>query len=218
MNKMSIVKERFNNKRLAILGLGSENLAFLKFLAKNQVKAEITICDAANEESLKEKLADVKGMLLASLGRATNAAHTNLRGCLNLKFRTGKNYDARLTDFDIILRAPGYPLFSKNLIKAKKAGVEISSAMKMFFEFCPTKNIIGVTGSKGKGTTSSLIYEILKSALAKNNTPRPTGTPLSRGDLKKVWLGGKTGRFRSFGIIQLSIGRFGSKSAYRRYH
>ncbi|MCK5510282.1 UDP-N-acetylmuramoyl-L-alanine--D-glutamate ligase, partial [Candidatus Parcubacteria bacterium] len=45
--------------------------------------------------------------------------------------------------------------------KAKKFGVEISSPIKLFFELCPTKNIIGVTGTKGKGTTSSLIYEIV---------------------------------------------------------
>ncbi|HTW96995.1 MAG TPA: UDP-N-acetylmuramoyl-L-alanine--D-glutamate ligase, partial [Candidatus Methylomirabilis sp.] len=81
-------------------------------------------------------------------------------------------------------RSPGYPLFNPNLIKAKKAGVEISSPMKLFFQLCPTKNIIGVTGSKGKGTTSSLVYEILKKATI---TPNPS---LGR---RGIFLGGNIG-------------------------
>lgn len=74
-----------------------------------------------------------------------------------------KNYLKKLERFDLIFRSPGIPYNLPALKKARKAGVEFSSATKLFFEEYKGK-IIGVTGTKGKGTTSTLIYEILRSA------------------------------------------------------
>lgn len=74
-----------------------------------------------------------------------------------------KNYLKDLNHFNIVVRSPGVYRYLPELIEAKKSGVEISSAIKLFFEKCPAK-IIGVTGTKGKGTTATLIYEILKKA------------------------------------------------------
>jgi UDP-N-acetylmuramoylalanine--D-glutamate ligase len=160
--------KNLQNKKIALLGLGVENLALVKFLisqTKNYASHTsfargghpsqegnnlyITICDPKSAAELGDRFLEIK-----ELARKYKLPEINLT--------TGKNYDAHLIDFDIVFRSPGYPLFAKNLIKAKKAGVEISSPMKLFFNLCPTKNIIGVTGSKGKGTTSSLIYEIIK--------------------------------------------------------
>lgn len=73
-----------------------------------------------------------------------------------------KNYLKNLEDFDIVVRSPGVYRYLPEITKAEKEGVEITSALKIFFDECPGK-IIGVTGTKGKGTTSTLIYEILKS-------------------------------------------------------
>src|SRR3989304_5672508 len=66
-----------------------------------------------------------------------------------------------LENFDLIFRSPGFHRLSPMLKKAEKAGVKISSATKLFFELCPAK-IIGVTGTKGKGTTRPLISQIIK--------------------------------------------------------
>ena len=74
-----------------------------------------------------------------------------------------KNYLKNLDGFDVIVRSPGVYRFLPEIVRAEKAGVKITSAVKLFFENCPAK-IIGVTGTKGKGTTSTLIYEILKKA------------------------------------------------------
>ncbi len=74
-----------------------------------------------------------------------------------------ENYLANLNSFDTIVRSPGVYRYLSEIIQAEKDGVEITSSLKIFFEKCPAK-IIGVTGTKGKGTTSTLIYEILKKA------------------------------------------------------
>ena len=80
---------------------------------------------------------------------------------LDVKF--DENYLKNLNDFDVIVRSPGVYRYLPEIIKAEESGVEITSSLKVFFDKCPGK-IIGVTGTKGKGTTSTLIYEILKQA------------------------------------------------------
>jgi UDP-N-acetylmuramoylalanine--D-glutamate ligase/UDP-N-acetylmuramate--L-alanine ligase/UDP-N-acetylenolpyruvoylglucosamine reductase len=74
-----------------------------------------------------------------------------------------ENYLKALDNFDVIVRSPGVYRYLPEIVKTEKEGVEVTSALKIFFEKCPGK-IIGVTGTKGKGTTSTLIYEILKNA------------------------------------------------------
>ena len=74
-----------------------------------------------------------------------------------------EKYLDNLDSFDMIIRSPGVYRYFPEIVKAEKDGVEITSAIKIFFDVCPAK-IIGVTGTKGKGTTSTLIYEILKAA------------------------------------------------------
>lgn len=134
-------KVKLENKKIGILGLGEENLALILYLKNKGEK--LTICDQKEDrEALRpylDKIKDVK-----------------------YELRLGKSYLDNLTDFDIIFRTPGLPYLTPEIQKAKEAGVIVSSEMKLFFDFCPCP-IVGVTGTKGKGTTASLIGEILKS-------------------------------------------------------
>lgn len=74
-----------------------------------------------------------------------------------------KDYLDNLDQYELIVRSPGVYPFKPELKKAQKAGVRITSVTHIFFDQFPG-TIIGVTGTKGKGTTSTLIYEILKEA------------------------------------------------------
>lgn len=72
-----------------------------------------------------------------------------------------------LDSFEIVFRTPGLPYLTEAIQKAKTKGVLIYSQTKLFFDLCPVP-IIGVTGTKGKGTTATLLSKILEAAGKKN--------------------------------------------------
>jgi len=148
------MKNLKNNKlNIALLGLGLDNQALLLLLVSYKSEVQITICDERPKKELpKIKLQNLK-----------------------IKYQLGVSAHKNLELFDIIFRSPGWPLSDPALKKAVAGGTEISSPLNLFFILCPTKNIIGVTGSKGKGTTATLIAKILEDAG------------------HKVWLGGNIG-------------------------
>ena len=127
----------FTNKNVAVLGLGIEGRDAINYLLKNG--AVVTLLDKKEEDEL-----DFSGI------------NKN-----KIKLVTGKNYLENLNKYDYVVRSPGVYRYLPEIKMAEKEGVKITSAIKIFFEDCLGK-IIGVTGTKGKGTTSSLIYEILK--------------------------------------------------------
>lgn len=141
---MSKIIEKLNKKNICFLGLGIEHEAMLNYLWKQGLEADITICDSRPKEALH--------------GRIDNLPP------INVKFILGKDYDKSLEQFDVIFRVPGYPLHKTEIRQAIKAGVEVTSITKLFLQNSPTKNIIAVTGTKGKGTTSGLIVKIISTA------------------------------------------------------
>lgn len=138
--------DNFENKKIAILGLGIEGIALANYLSKKS--DDITLLDQNIEEELLAKAPEgIKDLL------------SNEKFSKNL----GDQYLSDLKSFDIIFRSPGIPFLNDKIQEALESGVEISSQIKLFFHLCPSP-IIGVTGTKGKGTTASLILEMLNNS------------------------------------------------------
>lgn len=128
----------FKDKKVAVLGLGIEGRDVIGFLLNRGAK--VTLFDKKEEQEL-----DFSGIEKDKI-----------------EIVTGENYlSGGLTGFGYIVRSPGVYRYNPEIVDAEKAGIVITSAVKIFFDECPGK-IIGVTGTKGKGTTCSLIFEILK--------------------------------------------------------
>lgn len=85
---------------------------------------------------------------------------------------TGKDAFKKVTGFDVIVRGPA--IRPDRIISDRG---RLTDVTQLFFEECPTPHIIGVTGTKGKGTTASLIYEILKTAGLKAHLAGNIGVP-----------------------------------------
>jgi UDP-N-acetylmuramoylalanine--D-glutamate ligase len=78
--------------------------------------------------------------------------------------RLGKDHLKNLDEFDLIVRSP--IVHPKDIVTANSEVIlnKVTTVTNEFFKVCPSKNIIGVTGTKGKGTTSTLITKMLEAA------------------------------------------------------
>jgi len=76
-----------------------------------------------------------------------------------------ENYitESELTEksFDLLVKSPGIPTHNKYIQKCKERDIKITSLTNIFFKHCKSKTI-GITGTKGKSTTSALLFSILK--------------------------------------------------------
>src|SRR3989344_32137 len=75
--------------------------------------------------------------------------------------KRSKTYLGHLNDYDLIIKSPGVPFSLPEVAKARANGVMFTSATALFFDHAKGL-LIGVTGTKGKGTTSTLLHRILK--------------------------------------------------------
>lgn len=129
--------EKLKDKKVAILGFGMEGKSTYRFIRKYLKNQKLTIIDKNdviknNYELLKED-------------------H-------NLEYVIGESYLSNLGKYDIIIKSPGISLKDVDITTFKN---KITSQLELLLEV-NKQNIIGVTGTKGKSTTVSLIYQVLK--------------------------------------------------------
>lgn len=152
--------EEFNNyikeRKVAVIGLGVSNMPLLDYL--HEQKAQVTVFD---QRKIDEISIDV-------MDKITGYA---------FEFSLGENYLNKLKGFDLIFRSPSCLPTVKELDEEAKRGAIVTTEIEMLIEMCPAK-VIGVTGSDGKTTTTSLIHAILQKAGYKTWLGGNIGTPL----------------------------------------
>lgn len=80
----------------------------------------------------------------------------------DIRYVLGRHEEEDFKKADLIIQNPGVPSDSHYLKIAQKYKIPILTDIGIFFELCPSNDIIGITGTKGKSTTASLIYKIIK--------------------------------------------------------
>jgi UDP-N-acetylmuramoylalanine--D-glutamate ligase len=132
------------DKRITIMGLGLNQggLGVARFLVK--AGAHILITDLKTEEELGPSLKKLKDF--------------------DVKYALGQHREEDFINTDLVIQNPAVPHNSKYLKIARKYKIPIKTDLDLFFQLCPSKNIIAVAGTKGKSTVSQLIYHIFKGA------------------------------------------------------
>ncbi len=159
-------------KSIAVLGLGVSNRPLVRLLL--EFGCRVTGCDRTPRESLDTEVLELEKA-----------------GC---RLQVGEGYLDGL-EADLVFRTPGMHPGNPALVSVRDKGAEVTSEMEVFFRVCPCQ-IIAVTGSDGKTTTTTLISEMLKAAG------------------HRVWLGGNIGtpllplcrqmQAEDFAVVELS--------------
>lgn len=139
------------DQKIAVLGLGVSNRPLVRLLL--EFGCDVVGCDKTPRENLETEVLELEKL-----------------GC---KLQVGENYLEGVRA-DVVFRTPGMHPGNPAIEALRQRGAKITSEMEVFFEVCPC-NLIAVTGSDGKTTTTTLVSEMLKASG------------------KTVWLGGNIG-------------------------
>ena len=149
----------FQNNKIFILGFARSGYEAAKFLIKRG--NDVLINDGKEESKVdQEKLKELKD--------------------LGVKFLFGSHPDDLLDEsFDYLIKNPGVPIHHKYVKKAEELGIEVINEVEMAYRLLPSDvTLIGITGTNGKTTTTTLTYEIIKKAGFRCHLAGNIGYPL----------------------------------------
>lgn len=150
---LSMISE-FKNKKVLVIGLARSGMAAIKVLHK--LGNEITLSEM--KEPKKED-----------------------RDYLNSIGVTIKNQDMEVFDgdYDFVVKNPGVPPISPIVKKLNKRNIPIITEIELAYNVCKPQHYVAITGTNGKTTTTTIVYELLKKAFKeKAHVGGNIGTPL----------------------------------------
>lgn len=160
---MEYINEKLNEfndyirfRKVAIVGLGVSNLPLMEYLYEK--KANVTVFDERDIDSISKDIMDK----ITTYG---------------FGFHFGEDALKHLKGFNVIFRSPSCLPTRKELVDEANNGAIVTTEVELLMKMCPCK-ILGVTGSDGKTTTTSLINAILKKAGYNTFLGGNIGTPL----------------------------------------
>ncbi len=154
--KLKEFNEYIRFRKVAVIGLGVSNLPLLDYLYEK--KAQVTVFDERNIDEIPQDI-------------------INKINTYEFKYSFGRNCLENLKGFNLIFRSPSCLPTKPELQEEANRGAIVTTEVEMLMEMCPCK-IIGVTGSDGKTTTTSMINAILRKAGYNTFLGGNIGTPL----------------------------------------
>ncbi len=146
----------YKDKKILILGMARSGYEVAKLLSKHY--NDITITDMKEQDP--NQVAE-----LISLG---------------IKYVITSSPEDLLDDtFDVLVKNPGIIKTHKCVVKAKELNIKVINELEVAYTFLPEVKIVGITGSNGKTTTTTLIYEMLKKGGVRAHLGGNIGYPLS---------------------------------------
>ena len=138
--KLNEFNNNIKGKKIAVIGLGVSNKPLIEYLYNLDV--EITVFDNRNQDKIDKDIWEIVTKF-------------------ELPYSLGESYLSKLNGFDYIFRSPSCRPDLPEITEEVEKGAILTSEIEQVLKLAPCKTI-GVTGSDGKTTTTSLIYEILK--------------------------------------------------------
>lgn len=146
----------YSGKRIVILGLARQGTALARYLAGQG--ARVVVSDRQPAEKLAEALAALRD--------------------LEIEYALGGHPDSLLDGADLLCLSGGVDANLPLAVEARRRGIALSNDAQIFLEACPTPHTVGITGSAGKTTTTTLVGRMLAAATAVAWVGGNIGNPL----------------------------------------
>lgn len=146
-----------NDLKVLVSGIAKSGISAAKLCKR--LGADVTIQDSKTEDKLDSSVI------------------SDLKNC-GIHFYTGKNPDDIVENMDLLVMSPGVPTDLPFVNRARENGVKVIGEIELAYEFCKSP-VVGITGTNGKTTTTTLVGEIMKAYFDNSYVVGNIGNPFA---------------------------------------